>query len=87
MQSVKELADLRGVLAQQAIGQFRLEIDAIIQEKCLDSNRIEYTLDRVLDFCFDPGILSLYKKLCRYYFPLNPLATASYIDAYREFWD
>jgi hypothetical protein len=28
--------------------------------------------------------LILYKKLCRYYFAIDPATTALYIDAYRE---
>jgi hypothetical protein len=31
--------------------------------------------------------LSLYKKLCRYYFKINPEVTASYVYAYRDMWD
>jgi hypothetical protein len=31
--------------------------------------------------------LSLYKKLCRYYFAIDPEATVSYVNAYREMWD
>jgi len=27
------------------------------------------------------------KKLCRYYFHINPTATVEYINAYRELWD
>lgn len=26
-------------------------------------------------------------KTCRHYWPLDPQATASYINAYREMWD
>jgi len=41
----------------------------------------------MLDFCFDAKVLDLYKKLCRYYFEIDPGATASYVNAYREMWD
>jgi len=41
----------------------------------------------MLDFCFDDAMLCLYKDLCRYYFKIDPVATASYIYAYREMWD
>ncbi len=36
------------------------------------------TLDGLLDFCFDPEALLLYRKLCRYYFTIDPVATAFY---------
>jgi nucleoside-triphosphatase len=29
----------------------------------------------------------LYKKLCRYYFGIDPKATVNYVNAYREMWD
>jgi len=44
-------------------------------------------LDGILDFCFDADMLLLYKKLCRYYFNIDPVATVSYINFYREMWD
>jgi hypothetical protein len=43
--------------------------------------------DGLLDFCFDPELLPLYKRLCRYYFDINPEATADYVGFYRELWD
>jgi hypothetical protein len=41
----------------------------------------------MLSFCFDEQMLLLYKKLCRYYWDLNPQATADYVNYYREMWD
>jgi len=41
----------------------------------------------MLDFGFDVAIVGLYKKLCRFYFEINPKATVSYIYAYRDMWD
>jgi len=35
---------------------------------------------------YEPA-LRLYKKLCRYYFHINPNATVKYVDAYRELCD
>lgn len=52
-----------------------------------DARRIERTLDGLLDFCGNPPTLDLYRRLCRHYFDIDPVATASYINAYRELWD
>ena len=41
----------------------------------------------MLDFCFDDAVLVLYKKLCRYYYDIDPEATVSYVNAYRDMWD
>jgi hypothetical protein len=40
-----------------------------------------------LVWAIDPSMLDLYKKLCRYYFKIDPEATASYVYAYRDMWD
>ena len=74
-------------LARQAEQQYSAEIEAILKVQSRDSQRIERCLDGMLDFCFHDGMLSLYKKLCRYYFAIDPQATVSYVNAYREMWD
>ena len=74
-------------LANQASQQYSLEVDAVIRERSRNPERIEHLLDCMLDFCFDEGMLAIYKKLCRYYFSIAPDATVSYIDAYRDLWD
>ena len=47
----------------------------------------KHTLDRLLDVADHPAGLKLFKRLCRYYYPIAPAATADYIHAYREMWD
>ena len=47
----------------------------------------EVGLDGLLDFCFDPEALLLYKKLCRHYYAIDLAATAEYVHAYRAMWD
>jgi len=87
VQSIGELAAARKQLARQAEQQYSLEVSAILREQCRDPQRIEHVLDGILDFCFDAEMLCLYKKLCRYYFTIDPEATASYVYAYRDLWD
>ncbi len=74
-------------LASQAERQYALEVEAILKDQSHDSHRIERVLDGMLDFCFDEKMLYLYKKLCRYYFKIDPHATVSYVNAYRDMWD
>jgi hypothetical protein len=52
-----------------------------------DVQRIEHTLDQLLDVACLPEGLALFKTLCRHYWALDPQATASYVQAYREMWD
>ena len=84
---IGELAKTSSQLAHQAVQQYGSEVEAILRDQSLDHRRIEHTLDGMLDFCFDPSMLILYKKLCRYYFKIDPEATASYVYFYREMWD
>jgi len=58
-----------------------------IEKESKDENHIQRTLDYLLDFCFDEKMLTLYRRLCRYYWDINPHATANYIDYYREMYD
>jgi len=69
------------------VQQYSSEVEAILKTQSRDSRRIERCLDGMLDFCFDDGVLVLYKKLCRYYFDIDPEATVSYVYSYREMWD
>jgi hypothetical protein len=87
IKSIGELARARTQLANQAEQQYALEVEALLKAQSRDPGRIEHLLDGILDFCFDSEMLRLYKKLCRYYFKIDPKATASYVYAYRAMWD
>jgi hypothetical protein len=84
---IKELAKKADELAVLANRQFTIELNTIVEGRIKDQKTIENLLDRMLDFAFNDDVLLLYKKLCRYYLPINPEATVSYIDAYRDLWD
>ena len=84
---IGELAAKQQQLARQAEQQYSFEVETILQDQCREPEHIECLLDGMLDFCFDDKMLRLYKKLCRYYFKMDPKATVSYVNAYREMWD
>lgn len=85
--------DLRGLgqqltaLFRQAIHTANVEVDDLIQRGERDSARIDHQLDHMLGFCCDPDMLVAFKRLCRYYFDIDPVATAWHVNAYREMWD
>lgn len=74
-------------LARQAVELYQPEVEQLISSQTTDEHQIQRTLDYLLDFCFDAQMLLLFKKLCRYYWDINPQATADYINSYREMWD
>lgn len=87
VQSIGVIAKSMQGLARQTGVQYAIEVEDIIRSKNRDSQRIHHLFDHMLDFCFDDGMLALYKKLCRYYFPIDPESTVFYINSYREMWD
>lgn len=74
-------------LANEALKVYTPIVNEIIEKQNRDENHIQRTLDYLLDFCFDEKMLTLYRRLCRYYWDINPQATANYIDYYREMYD
>lgn len=63
------------------------EIEDIIRNNISDNMQIEIKLDEMLDillFYETNESLLTFRKLCKYYFYINPQATVDYINYYRE---
>lgn len=74
-------------LHRMALVELTPVVEQIIRSGSRDAHRIEQTLDRLLDFCGNDDVLLLYRRLCRHYFDINPTATVSYVNIYREMYD
>ena len=85
--TIKKLAESQKQLAKQAVQQYRPIVSQYITDNCTNSNQIAYTLDFMLDFCFDDQMLMLYRQLCQHLYSFDPLAATDYVNAYREMWD
>jgi hypothetical protein len=85
--NLDQLAGQMVALFRQAVPLANAEVDAIIQSGEQDTQRIEHQLDDMLSLCCDPDMLVVFKRLCRYYYGIDPVATAGYVQAYREMWD
>jgi hypothetical protein len=85
--SLEEPAESVLSLARRAVEEYTPLVEAIIMTRSAGIPDIERTLDGLLDFCFDSRALLLFRKLCRYYYAIDPSATSEYIRAYREMWD
>ena len=72
---------------EQAIEALAPNVQDMVRSGSRDLQRIEHTLDQLVDLACLPEGLALFKTLCRHYWPLDPQATASYIHTYREMWD
>jgi hypothetical protein len=87
VEAIGDLAKSISGLARQAVSEYAPIVDSILHAESTDIRHIEHTLDGLLDFCFDPDALLLYKKLCRHYYLIDPAATAEHVHAYRKMWD
>lgn len=85
--AIRGLAGSLRDIQRQAAQLYLPEIDDILRTRSRDTRRIEHTLDGLLDFCGHEPVLRLFKKLCRYYWEIDPEATADYVNTYREYWD
>ena len=81
IQHIVRLAGDAQRLACEAERQYSNEVKTILKARSRDSRQIEKCLDSMLNFCFDQGMLELFRKLCRYYFSVDPEGTASYVHA------
>ena len=80
---IRQIAERMEALNRQAELEYTPLVNSVIQRKSKDSHEIE----RLLDFACDKQILNLYRKLCKYYYFINPESTARYIAFYKEMWD
>lgn len=87
LESVKELAKGLQALHQLAVEQLTPTVESILRSRSRDVHQIEHTLDRLLDHCCHEPALLLYRRLCRHFWEIDPVATVDYINAYREMWD
>lgn len=74
-------------LYDEAARQYGAEVECIVRSGSRDVDRIERTLDGLLDFAADRACLELFRRLCRHYWDIDSVATAEYVHGYREMWD
>ena len=74
-------------LNRRAVLEYTPLVEDIIRSDNRNVPHIERTLDGLLDFCSDDAILVLYRRLCRHYWSIDPIATARYVQFYRKMWD
>jgi hypothetical protein len=86
-ESITGLAAQVEALNQRAVRQYASVVEEIVRSGSRDASWMEHTLDGLLDFCGCDSALALFKKLCRHYWTIDPVATAEYVNAYRQTWD
>lgn len=87
LESIKPLVEQIALFHHEAYYQFKPQVETLISSGVRDENSIQHLLDHLLNHACNDEVLQLYKKLCRYYWDINPQATVEYINYYREMWD
>ena len=89
-EEIKKLVEKIAALQKAAVNQTLLYwapvAERIIRTRSRDIDEIEHTLDALCNVAFDDEALDVFKKLCRYYFEIDPQATAEHIMIYRDLW-
>jgi hypothetical protein len=85
--SIEKLVKYLGEVTAREVVVYEPIVNGLINARSKNRKKIESTLTGLLDFCGNSAILQLYKKLCRYYYCLDPKATAQYVLFYLERWD
>jgi len=85
---VIQLAERLKMLTDQNIAFIKPEVDYVLRNRITDEKQIKRLLDRLLDCAgmSDDG-LALFKRLCRYFYYINPQVTAEYVYSYRDLYD
>jgi hypothetical protein len=83
----KSVVALQKEAVKQTLSVYKPKVELLIQSNSIDKKEIEHTLDALCEVAFDNEVLLLFKKLCRYYYNIDPDATANQILFYREMWD
>lgn len=83
----KELAESLNKITEDAFIIYEAQVDRIYSNKIKDEKEIERIIEVLLDYCYDDKMLLLFKRICRYYYEINPSATCEYGYIYRDLWD
>ncbi len=83
---MKEMALQLKKIDKIAYNQYK-PIVSDLCSKIAPLDEVEYTLDRMIDFCGDDAVLGLFKDVCRHYFNIYPEMIAYQVNSYREIWD
>ena len=84
---VKSIGNIHRQIVKQALSILEPEVERIINTKNKDVNVIEHALDALCELAFDAEVLLLFKRLCRYYYNIDPQATIEQIQFYRYLWE
>lgn len=86
-QEVSSMIKFIQPLIRQNLSLLTNQVDDLVKGREKDDNRIQRLLDSLFDYAgmCDEGLV-LFKRLCRYYYGINPQVTVEYISIYRDLY-
>lgn len=87
LEEVKGLAQQLQALQKQALNEYKLIVENIIENRNSNVKHIEGVLDRLIDVAADGEGLELYRRLCRHLYSLNQQSELFYVQSWKEMWD
>ena len=85
-ESVKILIDEISNVQKYVIKDLEIEINYIIDKRIVDDDRVSRIFDSLLNLLQTDEVLSLFKKLGRYYYFRNPYLVSDYINIYNKMY-
>ena len=70
----KQIVDLK----QKMFEIIKVDVEYILDNNIKDSNKIEMTLDRLLECCYNDESILYFKRLCKYYGSIDKKAELFY---------
>jgi len=87
LKGISELAEQLNELNQVGVAFLTPEVESVIRNKITDEKTVEHLLDQLLNYAACDDGLALFKRLLRYFYPINPHSVAAYVGFYREMYD
>ena len=87
-EAIHEMAKRIQELSEIKLASIKPQLDNVISNRITNRKIVEQLFDELLDCAgMSEKGLQLFKRLCRYYFCIDPTMTARYISFYRDLYD
>jgi pilus assembly protein TadC len=86
--TIYEMVERIQELNRIRLAEIEPRLENVIRNRVTDERIVEQLLDELLDCAgiSEEGLLP-FKRLCRYFFPINLILVTEYINIYRELYD
>ncbi len=87
VKSISAIAEQMCDLNRRAVIEYTPVVNHLIESKCQDSNKVELTLDYIMDFAGNGDGLALFQRLLEYLKTINLQGAEVYQRYWNEHWN